>query len=80
MYIYIYMYAGRGSPNGSSGCSVPPLLSLDFPPHCLEILVMLKASGPPHVLILWFGVSKGMFPVRYFHSTKTSSLYQSNFF
>ena len=37
-----------------------------FPPHFLRIVVEVKASGPPCVLELWFGISKGMLPVRYF--------------
>ena len=60
---------GRGALNGFSGCSfLPP--ELVFPPHFLKIVVELKASGPPHVLELWLGVSKGMLPVKYFCSTK----------
>ena len=32
-----------------------------FAPHLLKIVVEVKASGPPLVLELWLGVSKGMF-------------------
>ena len=39
---------------------------LVFPPHLLKIVVELEALGPPHVLELWLGVSKGMLPVKYF--------------
>ena len=31
-----------------------------------------KSLRQPHILKLWFGVSKGMFPVRYFCSNKAS--------
>ena len=34
----------------------------------LKIVVEVKASGSPHVLIMWFGVSKGMLPVKHFAS------------
>ena len=34
-------------------------------------MVEVKASGPPHVLKLWLGVSKGMLPVKCFCSTKS---------
>ena len=37
-------------------------------PHFLNIVVEVKASGPPHVLELSLGVSKGMLPVKYFCS------------
>ena len=33
-----------------------------------KIVVDVKASGPPHVLKLLFGVSNGMLPVKYFQS------------
>ena len=49
---------------------LPPRAS--FPPHFLTIVVEVKTSGPPHVLILWLGVSKGMLPVKYVPSNKTS--------
>ena len=32
-------------------------------PHFQIIVAGVKASGPPHVIKLWFGVSKGMLPV-----------------
>ena len=51
----------------------------NFSPHFLKIVVEVKASGPPHVLALWLGVSKGMLPVRYFRSNKSSFLCKSNF-
>ena len=38
----------------------------------LKIVVEVKAPGPPHILQLWLGVSKGMLPVKYFRSNKTS--------
>ena len=40
-----------------------------FPRHFLDIVVELKALGPPHVLILWLGVGMGTLPVKYFHSS-----------
>ena len=42
------------------------------PPHVLKIVVGVKALGPPHVLEHWYGVSKGMFSVKYFCSIKSS--------
>ena len=32
----------------------------------------MQASGPPHVLELWLGISKGMLPVKYFRCNKAS--------
>ena len=32
----------------------------------------MNATGPPHVLEMWFGVSKGMLPMKYFCSNKAS--------
>ena len=52
---------------------------LIFPPHVLKIVVVVKASGPPHVLKLWLGVSKGILPVRYVHSNEASILCPLNF-
>ena len=50
-----------------SGCGVLAFLpSLVIPPHFLNIVVELNASGPPHVFILWLGVGKRMLPVKYF--------------
>ena len=60
MYIYIYLYYVLyysipklyywvGALNGFSGCSNPALTSLFFPQHVLEIVVEVKASGPPYV-------------------------------
>ena len=49
-----------------------------FPLHFLDIVVLVTASGPPHVLRLWLGVGKGMLPVKYFCSNKASFLCQSN--
>ena len=37
-----------------------------FSLRVLKIVVEDKSSGPPYVLKLWFGVSKGMFPVKCF--------------
>ena len=39
-----------------------------FTSHLLIIIVVFEASGPPHVLKLWLGLSKGMLPVKYFDS------------
>ena len=36
--------------------------------HFLRIVVDAKASGPPHILELWFGVIMGMLSVKYFRS------------
>ena len=33
-------------------------------------MVEVKARGPPHVIILWMGVGKGMLPVKYLVPTK----------
>ena len=38
-------------------------LGLGFPPHFSHIVVEVRTSGPPHVLLLWWGVSKRMLPV-----------------
>ena len=43
---------------------------LGFPPHLLDIVVKVKACGPPHVLKLWLGVSNGMLHVNHFCSNK----------
>ena len=40
------------------------------PPHFFKIMVEVIASGHPHVLKLWLGVSKGMLRVEYFRSNK----------
>ena len=40
-----------------------------FPPHFLEIVVDVKALGPPHVVITWL-VSKGMLTVKYLSHAK----------
>ena len=40
------------------------------PPHSLNIVVEVKALGPPHVPKQWLGASKGMLPVMYFRSMK----------
>ena len=37
-----------------------------FQPHFLKRVAEVKAYGPPHVLKLRLGVSKGMLPVEYF--------------
>ena len=55
---------------------LPP--EIVFPPHFLKIVVEVGASGAPHVLGVWLGISKDMLPVKYFCSTK-SLLCQSNF-
>ena len=43
-----------------------------FPPHFLNIVVEVKALRQPHVLSLWLGVSKGIFPMKYFFSNNAS--------
>ena len=43
-----------------------------FLSHFMKLVVEVKASGPLHVIKLWSGVSKGMLPVKYFFSNKTS--------
>ena len=43
---------------------------LVFPPRFLKIVVVVKASGLPHVVKLWLRVSKGLLAVRYFCSNK----------
>ena len=43
-------------------------------PHFLNNLVEIKASGATHVVKLLLGVSKAL--VKYFHSNKSSLLYQ----
>ena len=47
---------------------LPP--SAIFSPHFLKIVVEVKASGPPHVIKLWLGVSMEMLPVSTFAPTK----------
>ena len=37
----------------------------------LNTVVVVNALGPPHVLKLWLGVSKGMLSVKYFRSNKS---------
>ena len=49
------------------------------PTHFSKIVIEVKASGSPHILKLWLGVSKGMLPAEYFHSNKASFLCQLNF-
>ena len=66
------LWVGELTPNGFSGCSFPVLPSLFFAPHFLTIVVEVKDLGPPLVLELWFEVSKGMLPVKYFCSNKAS--------
>ena len=70
--ICFYVQLGRGVPNGFSGCSVSANLSEFFTTHFLQIVVEVKASGPPHILKLWLEVKKGMLPVKYFCSNKAS--------
>ena len=41
-------------------------------PHFLKIVVEVKTLGPPHVLILLLGVSKGMHPAVSLRSNKAS--------
>ena len=73
-----YESLGMGALHWFSGCSVSAPEQV-IPPHFLRIAFELKASGPPHVLKLWLGVSKDMLPVKYFSSNKVPSLCQSNF-
>ena len=53
-------------------------LVFSYPPkqvyfqHFLQIVLAVMASGPPHVLQLWLGVSKGMLPVKYICSDISS--------
>ena len=49
----------------------PPLV-LVLAPHLLIFVVKANASGLPHVLKLWLGVSDVLLPVKYFCSNKTS--------
>ena len=42
-----------------------------FTPHFLKFVAELKSLGLPHVLKLRLGVSKGMFPLKYFAPTNT---------
>ena len=39
---------------------------LVFAPHFLKMVVDVNASGPPHILKLWLGVSMVILPVKYF--------------
>ena len=43
---------------------LPPRAS--FPPHFLQIVVEVKALGPPHVLRLWFGCKQEHAPCSIF--------------
>ena len=80
IFTYVYKLVGELTLNVFSGCSVPALPpDLVFPPHFKKIVVEVKVSGPSHVLELCLGLSKGMLPLRYFHSNKASFPYQSNF-
>ena len=62
---------GRGALNESSGCNVPAPQSWLLQHTSYKIVVEVKASGPPHVLKLWFGLSKGILSVKYICYTKT---------
>ena len=42
--------------------------------YFLRIVVEVKSFGPPHVLELWLCIGKGMLPVEYFISNKSSFL------
>ena len=50
-----------------------------FSTTCQKIVVEVKASGPPHVIRLWLGLSEGMLPAKYPGSNKAPSLCQLNF-
>ena len=43
-----------------------------FTTHFINIVVEAKDSGSSHDLKLWLEGSKGMFPVKYFYSNKSS--------
>ena len=58
------------TPHRFSVSSVPAPPELVFMPHFLHVVVEVEALGPPHVLILWLGVRKGMVPVKYFSPAK----------
>ena len=62
MYSMPIYHACRGTHDGFSGCSIPALECV-FPPYFLQIVVEVKASGPPHVSKLSLAVRKGMLPV-----------------
>ena len=55
-----------------SGCCIPAILSLFLDHISKANLLELTASGSPHVFELWLGVCKGMLPVKYFYSNKSS--------
>ena len=42
----------------------------NFLQHFIKIVVEVKASGPPHVIKLWLGETKGMLPVKCYCSAK----------
>ena len=46
--------------------------SASYSPHFLKIVAEAKASGLRHVLKQWLWVSKGMLPVKHFHSNIAS--------
>ena len=48
------------------------LLSWFFPPHFLQSVVLVKASGLLYALDMWLWVSKGMIHVKYLCSNKSS--------
>ena len=41
-----------------------------FPTTFKKIAVEVNILTQPHILQLWLGVSKGILPVKYFHSVK----------
>ena len=70
--IFVYWcYQGRPAPNVFQDVAFLPSRA-SFPPHFLDIVVVVNALGPPHVLRLWLGVSNSILPVKYFRSNKAS--------
>ena len=69
-YYYYIIFLGELLMSFQDAAFLPSRAS--FPPHFLKIVVGVNVLGPPHVLILWLWVSKGMLPVSFFHSNKAS--------
>ena len=45
---------------------------LVFSPYFTNVMVKVKALGPPHVIKLWLGVNEDMLPIKYACSKKAS--------